>query len=46
LVLAIGYGYPLFDFAINYCYGDWFWLLAIVDGYRLLLWLLIIVNGY
>jgi hypothetical protein len=40
LLMAIGYGYPLFDFVTNYCYGYWFWLLAIVDGYKLLLWLL------
>jgi hypothetical protein len=52
VMLAVGYGYPLFDFVIDYCYGFWFWLLlmaigygypllAIVDCYRLLLWLLI-----
>jgi hypothetical protein len=41
-MLAIGYGYPSFDFATDYCYGYWFWQLAIVDGYRLLLWLLIL----
>jgi hypothetical protein len=35
--MAIGYGYPLFDFATNYYYGYQLWLLAIVDGYRLLL---------
>jgi hypothetical protein len=35
--MAIGYGYLVFDFAIDYCYDDWFWLLDTVDGYRLLL---------
>jgi hypothetical protein len=42
LLMAIGYGYPLFDFAIDILYGYWFWLLSIVDDYRLLLWLLIL----
>jgi hypothetical protein len=23
LLMAIGYGSPLFDFATNYCYGYW-----------------------
>jgi hypothetical protein len=40
--MPISYGYPLFDFAIGYCYGYLFWLLTIVDDYRLLLWLLIL----
>jgi hypothetical protein len=29
--MAIGYGYPLFGFATNYCYG--YWLLSIAIGY-------------
>ncbi len=40
--MAIGCGYPLFDFATDYCYGFWFQLLVIVDNYSRLLWLLII----
>ncbi len=35
--MAIGYfdGYPLFDFATNYCYGYWcgYWLLLMVINY-------------
>jgi hypothetical protein len=36
--MATGYGYPLFNFAINYCYGYWLLLMAIdyYYGYRLL----------
>jgi hypothetical protein len=41
-MLAVGYGYPLFDFVIDYCHGFWFWLLVIVDGYPLLA----IVDGF
>jgi hypothetical protein len=37
MVMAIGYGHPLVDFVIDYCYGYWLWLLDIVDGYKLLL---------
>ncbi len=40
--MAIGYGYPLLTIVMAIGY----WLLAIVDGYTLLLWLLIIVNRY
>ncbi len=42
VMLAVGYGYPLFDFVIDYCHGFWFWLLVIVDGYPLLA----IVDGF
>jgi hypothetical protein len=27
LLTAVGYGYPLFDFATNYCYGYWFFFI-------------------
>jgi hypothetical protein len=35
-MLAIGYGYSLFDFDIDgYCYGYWLLLMAIGYGYPL-----------
>jgi hypothetical protein len=34
-MLAIGYGYTLCDFDIDYCCGYWLWLLAIEYGYPL-----------
>jgi hypothetical protein len=33
VLLAIGYGYSLFNFDIDYFYGYRLWLLAIADGY-------------
>jgi hypothetical protein len=31
-MLAIGYGYSLFDFDIDYCFGQWLLLMAIGYG--------------
>ncbi len=44
LAIGYGYGYSLFDFAIDYCHG--YWLLLIAIHYSILLLTIVMAIGY
>ncbi len=46
MILAIGYGYSLFDFYIDYCCSYWLWLLAMVIYYLILLLTIVMAIGF